>query len=62
MIRSIASLATAMKQEQVQAEVETRVARMAMETAKAQGDAIVQMIEQQKEIFAHLGSNVNTWA
>jgi len=62
MIRSIASLACMMKQEQVQAEVGTKVAKMAMDTAKAQGNAITDMINMQKELFTHLGSNVNTWA
>ncbi|MEW5919768.1 MAG: YjfB family protein [Bacillota bacterium] len=34
---------------------------MALDSAKAQGDAIVEMIQMQKEIYAHLGNNVNTW-
>ncbi len=61
MISSIASLASAMQQEKVQAEAGARVARMGLDTAKAQGDALVRMIEMQKEIYAHLGSSVNTW-
>ena len=61
MIQSIASMATAMQQAKLQNEVSTGVARMSLDTAKAQGDALVQMIEMQKEIYAHLGSSVNTW-
>ncbi len=62
MIQSIASLASQMQQEKVQAEAGAKVAKMALDSAKAQGDALVQMIDMQKEIHAHLGSNVNTWA
>ena len=60
-LQSIASMATAMQQAKLQNEVSTGVARMSLDTAKAQGDALVQMIEMQKEIYAHLGSSVNTW-
>ena len=61
MIQSIASMASLMQQEKVQAEAGTKVARMGLDAARAQGDALVEMIEMQKEIYAHLGSNVNTW-
>ncbi len=62
MIQSIASVATQMKHEMVQAEVSAGVAKMALDSARAQGDALVQLIEAQKEIYSHLGSSVNTWA
>ena len=62
MIQSIASMATQMQQESVQAEAETKVAKLVLDSARAQGDALVQMIEMQKEIQTHLGGSVNTWA
>jgi hypothetical protein len=62
MIQSIAAMATQMQQESVQAEAETKVAKLVLDSAKAQGDALVEMIEMQKEIQTHLGSSVNTWA
>lgn len=61
MIQSIASMATQMKQEMVQAEAGARISKMVLDSAKAQGDALVEMIEMQKEIQSHLGGNVNTW-
>ncbi len=61
MLQSIASMATTMQQEQLQAEAGAKVAKMALESVKAQGDAMVQMMEMQKELYAHLGSSVNTW-
>ena len=61
MIQSIASMATQMKQEMVQAEAGARVSKMVLDSAKAQGDALVEMIEMQKEIQSHLGGSVNTW-
>ena len=61
-VQSIASMATGMQQAQLQNEVSVGVARMGLDAAKAQGDALVAMIEMQKEIHAHLGSNINTWA
>lgn len=62
LIQSIASMAVQMKQEEVQAEAGTRVAAMVMDSAREQGAALVEMIEAQKEIHAHLGGSVNTWA
>ena len=62
MIQSIASIATQMQQESVQAEAETKVAKLVLDSARAQGDALVEMIEMQKEIQTHLGDSVNTWA
>lgn len=62
MIQSIASMATQMQQESVQVEAETKVAKLVLDSARAQGDALVEMIEMQKEIQTHLGSSVNTWA
>jgi hypothetical protein len=62
MIQSIAAMATQMQQESVQAEAETKVAKLVLDSAKAQGDALVEMIEMQKEIQTHLGGSVNTWA
>ncbi len=62
MIQSIASAATKMQQEMVQAEVGTRVSKMILDNAEAQGQALVDMIEMQKEIQSHLGGNVNTFA
>ncbi len=62
MIQSIASAATKMQQEMVQAEVGTRVSKMVLDNAEAQGQALVDMIEMQKEIQSHLGGNVNTFA
>jgi len=62
MIQSIASTAVAMQQEMIQAEASTRVAKMILDTARSQGDALVEMIEAQKEIYSHLGSNVNALA
>ncbi len=58
---SIASMATQMQQDKLQSEVSTGVARMGLDAARAQGDAMVQMIEQQKEIYAHLGGSVNSY-
>lgn len=46
----------------VQAEVGTRVSKMILDNAEAQGQALVDMIEMQKEIQSHLGGNVNTFA
>ena len=60
-VQNIAAMATGMKQAQLQNEAGVRVARMGLDAAKAQGDALVEMIEMQKEIYAHLGSSVNTW-
>jgi len=62
LIQSIASAATKMQQEMVQAEVGTRVSKMILDNAEAQGQALVDMIEMQKEIQSHLGGNVNTFA
>ncbi len=62
MIQSIASMAVQMQQEAVQAEAGTRAAKMVLDSARAQGDALVEMIEMQKEIQSHLGGSVNTWA
>lgn len=62
MIQSIASTATQMKQEMVQAEASARVAKLVLDSAKVQGDALLEMIEMQKEIYTHLGGSVNTWA
>ncbi len=62
MIQSIASVATQMQQEMIQAEASARVASLVLDSAKAQGDALVEMIDMQKEIYTHLGGNVNTWA
>jgi len=61
-VQSIAKMAVGLQQTQLQSEVSTGVARMALDSARAQGDAMVEMIEQQEEIYAHLGSSVNTWA
>lgn len=55
-------MATQMQQESVQAEAETKVAKLVLDSVKAQGDALIQMIEMQKEIQTHLGGSVNTWA
>ena len=62
MIQSIASTAVEMQQEIVQAEASTRVAKMILDVARSQGDALVQMMEAQKELYPHLGSNVNALA
>jgi len=62
LIASIASAAAQMKQENLQAEVGARVNKMALDNAESQGNAVVEMIEMQKEIQTHLGSEVNTWA
>ncbi len=62
MLQSIASFASQMQLAKVQAEAGAKVAKMAMDSAKIQGDAMLEMIEMQKEIHAHLGSTVNTWA
>ncbi len=62
MIQSIASLASHMQQEKIQQEAGTKVAKMALDAAKVQGDAMVEMMEMQKELLTHLGSKVNTWA
>jgi len=62
LIASIASAATQMQQENLQAEVGARVGKMALDNAEAQGNAVLEMIEMQKEIQTHLGSEVNTWA
>ncbi len=61
MIQSIASAATQMQQDMIQAEAGARVGKMALDSAEAQGDALLEMIEMQKEIQAHLGGTVNTW-
>ncbi|MEW5786122.1 MAG: YjfB family protein [Bacillota bacterium] len=62
MIQSIASAASQMKHEAVQMEVGTKVAKMVLDSARTQGDALLEMIEMQKEICTHLDSSVNTWA
>jgi len=62
LIASIASAAAQMKQENLQAEVGARVNKMILDNAESQGNAVVEMIEMQKEIQTHLGSEVNTWA
>ncbi len=61
-VQSIAKMAVGLQQAQLQSEMSTGVARMALDSARAQGDAMVQMMEMQKEIYAHLGSGVNAWA
>lgn len=62
MIQSIASKALQMQQEMIQADAGTRVSKMVLDSARAQGDALFEMIEMQKEIQSHLGGSVNTWA
>lgn len=62
MIQSIASMAVQMQQEAIQADAGARVSKMVLDSARAQGDALVEMIEMQKEIQSHLGGSVNTWA
>ena len=62
MIQGIASMATQMKQEMLQAEAGAKVSALVLDSARAQGDALVEMIEMQKEVQSHLGSRVNTWA
>ncbi len=62
MIQSIASAATKLQQEMIQAEAGARVGKMVLDSAGAQGEALVEMLEMQKEIYTHLGGNVNTWA
>ncbi len=62
MIQSIASIATQMQQEAVQAEAGARVSKMVLDSSRAQGDALLDMIAMQKEVQTHLGSNINTWA
>ena len=61
MIQSIASTATKMQQEMVQAEAGARVSKMVLDNSRAQGDAVLELIEAQKEIQPHLGGNVDTW-
>lgn len=61
MIQSIASTATKMQQEMVQAEAGSRVSKMVLDNSRAQGDAVLELIEAQKEIQPHLGGNVDTW-
>ncbi len=62
MIESIASAASQMQQESIQAEVGARVSKMVLDNAEAQGDAMLEMIEMQKELQSHLGGQVNTYA
>lgn len=62
MVSSIATLATALQQEKVQQEAGTRVAKMAMDSARTAGEALVDMLEVQQEVYAHLGSKVDTRA
>lgn len=62
MIQSIASMATQMQQEMVQAEAGARVSKMILDSARTQGEALLDMIEMQKEIQSHLGGRINTWA
>ena len=60
-VQSIASMATGMQQAQLQEEASGNIARMGLDAAQAKGDAMVEMIEQQKEIYAHLGGSVNEY-
>jgi hypothetical protein len=62
MIQSIASKAVQMQQEMIQADAGTRVSKMVLDSARAQDDALFEMIEMQKEIQSQLGGSVNTWA
>ena len=62
MIQSIAAQAISMAQENVQQEASVKVAKMALDVAAEAGQALVEMIAMQKEIYQHLGHNVNTWA
>lgn len=62
MIQSIASQAVSMTQENVKQEASIKIAKMALDTAEAAGSALVEMILMQKEIYQHLGQNINTWA
>ncbi len=62
MIQRTTSMATQMQQEMIQAEAGAKLSRLVLDSAKAQGDALVEMINMQKEIHAHLGGSVNTWA
>ncbi len=62
MIQSIASMAVQMQQEMFQAEASTRVAKLTLDTARAQGDAVVEMMNAQAELYSHLGSKVNVLA
>lgn len=50
-----------MTQENVQQEASIKIAKMALDTAEAAGSALVEMITLQKEIYQHLGQNINTW-
>lgn len=61
MIQSLASQAVSMTQENVQQEASIKIAKMALDTAEAAGSALVEMILMQKEIYQHLGQNINTW-
>ncbi len=46
----------------IQAEAGAKVSRLVLDSAKAQGDALAEMINMQKEIHTHLGGPVNAWA
>jgi F420-0:gamma-glutamyl ligase len=61
LIQSIASQAVSMAQENVQQEASLKVAKMALDAAEKTGNALVEMIAMQKEIYQHLGQNINTW-
>ena len=50
-----------MAQENVQQEASLKVAKMALDAAEKTGNALVEMIAMQKEIYQHLGQNINTW-
>jgi hypothetical protein len=62
MIQSIASMAVQMQQENLEAEVAVRTAQKVLDTARLQGEALVDMIDMQSEIYSHLGKNISTLA
>ncbi len=62
MIQSIASMAVQMQQENLEAEVAVRAAQKVLDTARLQGEALVEMIDMQSEIYSHLGKNLSTLA
>ena len=65
-ISSVAAMASGMQQAQLQNEVKTGVAKMALDTTEVQGEALVEMLEGPREEISefqeHLGNSVDTRA
>ncbi len=62
MIKGIASQAMLMQMEKVHTEASVRVAKMALDTREMAGNSFIEMLEMNKELYSHVGQNVDALA